>query len=59
VFIDGRHAMTLRGPTIAAEFSRILEEYVERKFAPEAAKGPGGRATLDDPTEARPKVMRG
>ncbi len=32
VFIDGRHATTLQGPTIAAEFSRILEEYVERRW---------------------------
>ena len=28
VFIDGKKAMTLRGPNIAAEFKAIVEEYV-------------------------------
>jgi (E)-4-hydroxy-3-methylbut-2-enyl-diphosphate synthase len=36
VFIDGKKAMTLRGPNIAAEFQAIVESYVERRF------GPGG-----------------
>ena len=33
VFIDGEKAMTLRGDNIAAEFVRIVEEYVARKYA--------------------------
>ncbi|SEQ43513.1 4-hydroxy-3-methylbut-2-en-1-yl diphosphate synthase [Faunimonas pinastri] len=32
VFIDGQKAMTLRGPTLAADFKQIVEEYVERRF---------------------------
>jgi len=32
VFIDGKKAMTLRGPNIAAEFQAIVESYVERRF---------------------------
>ena len=32
VFIDGKKAMTLRGPNIAAEFQAIVENYVERRF---------------------------
>jgi (E)-4-hydroxy-3-methylbut-2-enyl-diphosphate synthase len=32
VFIDGEKAMTLRGDNIAADFHRIVEDYVERRF---------------------------
>jgi (E)-4-hydroxy-3-methylbut-2-enyl-diphosphate synthase len=32
VFIDGKKAMTLRGPNIAAEFKAIVEGYVARRF---------------------------
>ncbi len=32
VFIDGKKAMTLRGPNIAAEFKDIIEAYIERRF---------------------------
>jgi (E)-4-hydroxy-3-methylbut-2-enyl-diphosphate synthase len=32
VFIDGKKAMTLRGPNIAAEFKQIVEDYIERRF---------------------------
>jgi (E)-4-hydroxy-3-methylbut-2-enyl-diphosphate synthase len=32
VFIDGKKAMTLRGPGIAAEFKVIVEAYVEQRF---------------------------
>jgi (E)-4-hydroxy-3-methylbut-2-enyl-diphosphate synthase len=34
VFIDGKKAMTLRGPNIAAEFKQIVEDYIERRFGP-------------------------
>ena len=37
VFIDGKKAMTLRGPNIAAEFKRIVEDYIERRFGPASA----------------------
>jgi len=36
VFIDGRKAMTLRGPHIAAEFKAIVEEYVARRWGAQA-----------------------
>jgi (E)-4-hydroxy-3-methylbut-2-enyl-diphosphate synthase len=32
VFIDGEKAMTLRGEGIAAEFQKIVEDYIERRF---------------------------
>ncbi|HUW25004.1 MAG TPA: flavodoxin-dependent (E)-4-hydroxy-3-methylbut-2-enyl-diphosphate synthase [Gallionella sp.] len=32
VYIDGEKAMTLRGDNIAAEFTRIVDEYVARKY---------------------------
>jgi (E)-4-hydroxy-3-methylbut-2-enyl-diphosphate synthase len=32
VFIDGKKAMTLRGPNIAAEFKDIVENYVARRY---------------------------
>ena len=37
MFIDGKKAMTLRGPNIAAEFKRIVEDYIERRFGPASA----------------------
>ena len=33
VFIDGQKAMTLRGPTIAAEFTTLVADYIEKRFA--------------------------
>jgi len=32
VFIDGRKAITLRGPAIAAEFKKVVESYIEKRF---------------------------
>jgi (E)-4-hydroxy-3-methylbut-2-enyl-diphosphate synthase len=37
VFIDGRKAMTLRGPNIAAEFKVIVENYVARRYGAQTA----------------------
>jgi (E)-4-hydroxy-3-methylbut-2-enyl-diphosphate synthase len=37
VFIDGKKAVTLRGPNIAAEFKQIVEDYIERRFGPASA----------------------
>jgi (E)-4-hydroxy-3-methylbut-2-enyl-diphosphate synthase len=33
VYIDGKLHVTLRGESIAADFAKLLDEYVERKFA--------------------------
>ena len=38
VFIDGQKAMTLRGPSIGAEFKAIVGDYIEKRY------GTGGRA---------------
>jgi (E)-4-hydroxy-3-methylbut-2-enyl-diphosphate synthase len=32
VFIDGKKAMTLRGPNIAGEFKAIVEDYIAKRF---------------------------
>ncbi|HVY19390.1 MAG TPA: flavodoxin-dependent (E)-4-hydroxy-3-methylbut-2-enyl-diphosphate synthase, partial [Bauldia sp.] len=32
VFIDGKKAATLRGPTLADDFRKMVGEYVERRF---------------------------
>jgi (E)-4-hydroxy-3-methylbut-2-enyl-diphosphate synthase len=32
IFIDGKKAMTLRGPNIAAEFKTIVEDYIEKRY---------------------------
>jgi (E)-4-hydroxy-3-methylbut-2-enyl-diphosphate synthase len=32
VYVDGKLAATLTGPSMAAEFLRLLDEYVERRF---------------------------
>ena len=32
VFIDGRKAMTLRGPTLVQDFQAIVQGYIERRF---------------------------
>jgi (E)-4-hydroxy-3-methylbut-2-enyl-diphosphate synthase len=32
VFIDGKKALTLRGPNITAEFKTIVEDYIEKRF---------------------------
>ena len=34
VFIDGEKVLTLRGERIAEEFHQIVENYIERRFAP-------------------------
>jgi Enzyme involved in the deoxyxylulose pathway of isoprenoid biosynthesis len=36
VFIDGKKAVTLRGPRIAEEFKAIVEDYIEKRFGPAA-----------------------
>jgi (E)-4-hydroxy-3-methylbut-2-enyl-diphosphate synthase len=36
VFIDGKKAVTLRGPTVAADFKRMVLDYIERRFGQSA-----------------------
>ncbi len=42
VFIDGKKAMTLRGPNIAGDFKAIVEDYIQRRFG--VAEIAGGAA---------------
>ena len=39
VFIDGKKAATLRGPTLSADFKQMVIDYIERRF------GAGGTRT--------------
>ena len=41
VFIDGKKAATLRGPSIAADFEKMVAEYIEQRY------GRGGRAAAE------------
>lgn len=41
VFIDGRKAVTLRGPSIAQEFEKMVADYVEQRF------GHGGKQAAE------------
>jgi (E)-4-hydroxy-3-methylbut-2-enyl-diphosphate synthase len=37
VFVDGRKVTTLQGDTIARDFAKIVEEYVESRWSPSRA----------------------
>jgi (E)-4-hydroxy-3-methylbut-2-enyl-diphosphate synthase len=37
VFIDGKKAATLRGPTLAADFKNLVIDYIERRFGASGA----------------------
>src|SRR5919107_5048097 len=43
VFIDGRKAMTLRGPTLVQDFQAIVQGYIERRFGLAAKPRPAGQ----------------
>ncbi len=32
MFIDGKKAITLRGPTVARDFEKLVIDYIERRF---------------------------
>ncbi len=32
VFIDGQKAMTLRGPTLVADFKKLVEDYIDKRY---------------------------
>jgi (E)-4-hydroxy-3-methylbut-2-enyl-diphosphate synthase len=36
VFIDGKKSVTLRGPTVAADFKKMVIEYIERRYGANA-----------------------
>ena len=41
VFIDGKKAVTLRGPSIAGDFQKLVADYIEQRF------GHGGKAAAE------------
>jgi (E)-4-hydroxy-3-methylbut-2-enyl-diphosphate synthase len=43
VFIDGKKAVTLRGPTVAADFKQMVIDYIDRRFG----QGGAGRAAAE------------
>jgi (E)-4-hydroxy-3-methylbut-2-enyl-diphosphate synthase len=43
VFIDGRKAMTLRGPTLVQDFKAIVQDYIERRYGVAAEAGPANQ----------------
>ena len=40
VFIDGRKAMTLRGPTLAQDFKQLVGDYIQQRFTPTNQSSP-------------------
>ena len=42
VFIDGKKAMTLRGPNITTDFKALVEDYIEQRFGAGAKKETAG-----------------
>ncbi len=48
VFIDGRKAMTLRGPTIARDFQAIVETYVESRYGAAQSGAQSGAQSTED-----------
>ena len=46
VFIDGKKAMTLRGPNIAGDFKAIVEDYIEKRFGGAPARAAKDAATV-------------
>ncbi len=44
VYIDGRHAITLKGETIAEQFQTLVDEYVQARYA---GAGPAGTPAQD------------
>jgi (E)-4-hydroxy-3-methylbut-2-enyl-diphosphate synthase len=37
VFIDGKKAMTLKGPNIASDFEKLVIDYIENRFGQKTA----------------------
>ena len=52
VFVDGVKTVTLKGEHIAAEFQRIVERYVEQKYAPAPAR------STQRPKKRRPRRLK-
>jgi (E)-4-hydroxy-3-methylbut-2-enyl-diphosphate synthase len=44
VFIDGKKAITLRGATVAADFKKMVIDYIEKRYG---AAGAGQRTAAE------------
>jgi len=44
VFIDGRKEMTLRGPSIAEDFQKIIDDYVASRYKPKSGDDGGSHS---------------
>ena len=56
VYVDGEKTVTLKGERIAEEFQAIVEDYVQRRYAPGAAVGRrGARSDKSIPIRAVPR----
>ena len=40
VYIDGKHATTLQGPTVAEDFVKLVERYVDSRVIEKPVKQP-------------------
>ncbi len=52
VFIDGKKAMTLRGPNIASDFEALVADYIEKRFGQKSV------AAGDPPPEQSRKSVK-
>ena len=43
VFVDGKKSVTLRGPTVAADFKQMVIDYIDRRFG----QGGAGRTAAE------------
>jgi (E)-4-hydroxy-3-methylbut-2-enyl-diphosphate synthase len=47
VFIDGKKAATLRGPTLAADFKQMVIDYIERRWG-KTGRSTTGRSNVEE-----------
>jgi (E)-4-hydroxy-3-methylbut-2-enyl-diphosphate synthase len=47
VYVDGEKTVTLKGETIARDFKRIVEEYVEARYGRGGSKAQGSRSKVE------------
>ncbi|MGH8672548.1 MAG: flavodoxin-dependent (E)-4-hydroxy-3-methylbut-2-enyl-diphosphate synthase, partial [Burkholderiales bacterium] len=53
VFVDGQKTVTLHGDSIAEDFQRIVEDYVQNTYSPKTSLGPSAAdGNLIDPASA-------
>ena len=58
VFIDGKKAVTLRGPTVAADFKKMVIDYIERRYGRGREADRGGVGAKTSPTRVSVEPVR-